>query len=36
MPKLILPSLQVNMRGGNLPEPDESGRRHLKVPLNGL
>lgn len=36
MPKLIIPSLQVNMRGGDLPEPDESGKRYLKVPLNGL
>jgi len=36
MPKLIFPSLQVNMRGGRLPEPDESGKRFLKVPLNGL
>ncbi|QOG08214.1 MBL fold metallo-hydrolase [Aureimonas sp. OT7] len=36
MPKLILPSLQVNMRAGRLPEPDSAGRRHLKVPLNGL
>ena len=36
MPKLIIPSLQVNMRGGELPPPDESGRRFLKVPINGL
>lgn len=36
MPKLIIPSIQVNMRGGNLPEADESGKRFLKVPLNGL
>ncbi len=36
VPKLIVPSLQVNIRGGNLPEPDESGKRYLKVPLNGL
>ena len=36
MPKLIVPSLQVNMRAGHLPEPDEAGRRFLKVPLNGL
>ncbi|WP_103258271.1 MBL fold metallo-hydrolase [Tabrizicola aquatica] len=36
MPKLIIPSLQVNMRGGDLPEPDESGKRFLKVPINGL
>lgn len=36
MPRLIIPSLQVNMRGGNLPEPDDSGRRFLKVPVNTL
>ena len=36
MPKLILPSLQVNMRGGHLPEPEENGTRYLKLPLNVL
>jgi glyoxylase-like metal-dependent hydrolase (beta-lactamase superfamily II) len=36
MPKLIVPAIQVNIRAGNLPEPDESGKRFLKVPLNGL
>lgn len=36
MPKLIIPSLQVNMRGGELPPADESGKRFLKVPLNRL
>lgn len=36
MPKLILPSVQVNMRAGNLPPPDEEGRRYLKLPLNQL
>ena len=36
MPKLIIPSLQVNMRGGELPPADESGKRYLKVPVNGL
>ncbi len=36
LPKLIIPSIQINMRGGNLPEPDESGKRHLKVPINEL
>lgn len=36
MPTLIIPSLQVNMRGGRLPEPDKDGKRFLKVPLNGL
>ncbi len=36
MPKLILPSLQVNMRGGHLPEPDDNGVRYLKQPINLL
>ncbi len=36
MPKLIIPSLQINMRGGDLPPADESGKRYLKVPINGL
>ena len=36
MPKLIIPSLQVNMKAGELPAPDESGKRFLKVPINGL
>ncbi len=36
MPKLIIPSLQVNMRAGALPPPDESGKRFLKVPVNGF
>ena len=36
MPRLIIPSLQVNMRAGALPEPDDSGMRFLKVPINGL
>jgi glyoxylase-like metal-dependent hydrolase (beta-lactamase superfamily II) len=36
MPKLIVPAIQVNMRAGHLPEPDASGKRFLKVPLNGM
>ena len=36
MPKLIIPSVQVNMRAGEMPEPDESGKRYLKVPVDGL
>ncbi|WP_336487720.1 MBL fold metallo-hydrolase [Methylobacterium nigriterrae] len=36
MPKLILHSLQVNVRGGRLPEPDANGRRYLKIPLDAL
>ncbi len=36
MPRLILPSLQTNMRAGHMPEPDESGKRFFKVPINEL
>ncbi len=36
MPKLILHSLQVNIRGGRLPEPEADGRRYLKIPLDAL
>jgi glyoxylase-like metal-dependent hydrolase (beta-lactamase superfamily II) len=36
MPKLIIPSLQVNMKAGELPKPEADGRRYLKVPLNQL
>lgn len=36
MPRLIIPSLQVNMRGGHLPPEDDSGTRFLKVPINVL
>lgn len=36
MPKLILHALQVNIRGGGLPEPDANGNRYLKFPLNAL
>lgn len=36
MPKLILPSIQVNMRGGHMPEPDEDGVSYLKLPINQL
>ena len=34
MPKLIMPSVQVNMRGGRLPEPEDNGTRYLKIPLD--
>lgn len=34
MPRLILPSVQVNMRGGRLPDPSSNGTRYLKLPLN--
>lgn len=36
MPRLILPSVQINMRAGRLPEPEDNGTRYLKLPLNLL
>jgi glyoxylase-like metal-dependent hydrolase (beta-lactamase superfamily II) len=36
MPLLILPSVQVNMRGGHLPPPEENGVSYLKIPLNAF
>ncbi|MFP5329194.1 MAG: MBL fold metallo-hydrolase [Alphaproteobacteria bacterium] len=36
MPKLILPSIQVNIRGGRMPEPEKNGVSYLKLPLNQL
>jgi glyoxylase-like metal-dependent hydrolase (beta-lactamase superfamily II) len=36
MPKLLLPALQVNIRGGRLPAPEGNGRSYLKIPLDAL
>ena len=36
MPRLILPAIQVNMRAGHLPEPEDNGRRYLKLPLDAF
>jgi glyoxylase-like metal-dependent hydrolase (beta-lactamase superfamily II) len=36
MPRLIIPSLQVNMRAGQMPEPEDNGLSYLKVPVNGI
>lgn len=36
MPRLILPSIQVNMRGGHLPPPEENGVSYLKLPVDQL
>lgn len=36
MPRLILPSLQVNMRAGHFPEPESNGTVYLKVPINAF
>ena len=34
MPKLILPSIQINMDAGKFPQPEANGIRYLKLPLN--
>lgn len=36
MPKLILHALQINIRGGRLPEPEANGKRYLKIPLDAF
>ncbi len=36
MPVLMLPSVQVNMRAGHFPPPEDNGIRYLKIPLNAL
>ena len=36
MPKLIIPSIQVNMRAGNLPPPEDNGSVYIKVPINNI
>ncbi len=36
MPRLIIPSIQVNMRAGNLPRPEDNGTVYLKTPINKL
>ena len=36
MPRLILPSVQVNINAGELPKPEDNGVRYLKIPLNQL
>jgi len=36
MPKLIVPSLQINMRAGHMPKADENGTVMLKLPINKL
>ena len=36
MPKLIIPSIQVNMGAGHLPPPEEDGNIYIKVPINSM
>lgn len=35
VPKLLLPSIQVNVRAGHLPAPAANGTRYLRIPLKG-
>ncbi|WP_343346267.1 MBL fold metallo-hydrolase [Sphingomicrobium sp. XHP0239] len=34
MPELIMPSVQVNIRGGRLPDPEDNGVSYIKIPIN--
>ncbi|HSG34699.1 MAG TPA: MBL fold metallo-hydrolase [Sphingomonadaceae bacterium] len=36
VPRLILPSVQVNMRGGRLPEPEDNGTSYIKIPVDRI
>lgn len=36
LPHLIIPSVQVNMRAGHLPEPEENGVSYIKIPVNRM
>lgn len=36
MPNLIMPSVQVNIRGGRLPAPEENGVSYIKIPVNAV
>ena len=36
MPSLLLPSIQVNVRAGDLPAPEDNGVRYLKIPVDAL
>lgn len=36
MPALMLPSVQVNIRAGHLPNAEDNGRRYLKIPINAF
>ena len=36
MPVLILPSVQINMRAGHMPPPEDNGKRYLKIQVDAL
>jgi hypothetical protein len=36
VPTLLMPSIQVNMRAGELPPPEDNGVSYIKIPINRL
>jgi hypothetical protein len=36
VPRLLFPSVQVNVRAGDLPPPEANGTAYLKIPLNRI
>ena len=36
MPVLILPSVQVNIRAGEMPKAEANGKQYLKIPINAI
>lgn len=36
VPRLILPSIQINIRAGHMPKPEDNGAAYLKLPLNAI
>lgn len=36
LPNLIMPSVQVNIRGGHMPEPEDNGVSYIKIPINKM
>jgi hypothetical protein len=36
VPRLLLPSVQVNIRAGHLPPTHANGRRYLQIPVSGM
>jgi hypothetical protein len=36
VPKLLIPSIQVNMRAGEMPPPEDNGVSYIKIPLNRI
>ena len=36
VPTLLMPSIQINMRAGELPPPEDNGVSYIKIPINKL